>query len=585
MKQGRVGIVALVFLSLIALIMAGCGGGEKAQPEAGEQSPGDIVIPAARASEDIVAEGKVVPVDSAELRFEQSGVVDEILVDEGSTVAAGTALTRLDTRDLVLAVEDAEATLSQAKAEYDRLIEGATDEEIAVSEAALKSSQSSLSSYEALVESAKAGVQSAEADVARANGQFSQTRGQVTPQDIEAANLRIEQAQLALIDEEDGPKATDVQQSQAALDQAILDLKQQRDALSAAKTSAKLSMDMAANRLRDIQANYSGVYWDNREIERDWDAVNLDLPQKHKDQEESALRAVRSAEDELAQARINYENARLAEITGIQAAEARVRELQAAHTDLLNGSDPDVIASARYQLAQAEADMYMLQGEKRAGDLAVAQAGVASAQAGVMQSNASLQKAMADLERAKADVAQAQANLDKTLADPRKSDLDKALAAIEQREVALKKAQLNLDKATINAPFEGTVVEVNPKVGEWFGTTEVAVVMADFSAWKIETTDLDELAVVNIDVGSLVRISFDALPDLELPGKVTEIQSLGKNYQGDIVYKVTITPDQWDDRLRWNMTATVSVTPVEQEEEAVPPPAEGEPGSEEESTP
>lgn len=583
MKQGRVRIVALVLLSLTALIIAGCGGG--GQPEAGEQSLDDISIPAARASEDIVAEGKVVPVDSAELRFEQSGVVDEILVDEGSTVEAGTALTRLDTRDLVLAVEDAEATLSQAKAEYDRLIEGATDEEIAVSEAALKSSQSSLSSYEALVESAKAGVESAEADVARANGQLSQTRGQVTPQDIEAANLQVEQARLALIDEEDGPKATDVQQSQASLDQVILDLKQQRDSLSSAKTSAKLKMEMAANRLRDIQANYSGVYWDNREIERDWDAVNLDLPQKHKDQEESALRSVQSAEDELAQARINYENARLAEITGIQVAEARVRELQAVHTDLLDGSDPDVIASARYQLAKAEADMYMLQGEKRAGDLAVAQAGVTSAQAGVMQSNASLQKAMADLERAKADVAQAQANLDNTLADPRKSDLDKALAAIEQREVALKKAKLNMDKAAINAPFEGTVVEVNPKLGEWFGTTEVAVVMADFSEWKIETTDLDELAVVNIDIGSLVRISFDALPDLELPGKVTEIQSLGKNYQGDIVYKVTITPDQWDDRLRWNMTATVSVTPVEQEEEAAPPPAEDEPEGEEENTP
>jgi hypothetical protein len=86
--------------------------------------------------------------------------------------------------------------------------------------------------------------------------------------------------------------------------------------------------------------------------------------------------------------------------------------------------------------------------------------------------------------------------------------------------------------------------------------------MADFSAWQIETTDLDELAVVNIDIGSLVTISFDALPDLEIPGKVVDIQNYGKNYQGDIVYKVTIKPDQWDDRLRWNMTATVSIKPV-----------------------
>jgi len=65
-----------------------------------------------------------------------------------------------------------------------------------------------------------------------------------------------------------------------------------------------------------------------------------------------------------------------------------------------------------------------------------------------------------------------------------------------------------------------------------------------------------------VQEGNLVRISFDALPDLELPGRVVSIQGIGKNYQGDIVYEVTISPDQWDSRLRWKMTATVAIEPT-----------------------
>lgn len=44
---------------------------------------------------------------------------------------------------------------------------------------------------------------------------------------------------------------------------------------------------------------------------------------------------------------------------------------------------------------------------------------------------------------------------------------------------------------------------------------------------------------------------------MELAGVVSHIQALGEDKQGDIVYTVTITLDQQDSRLRWNMTASV----------------------------
>ena len=49
----------------------------------------------------------------------------------------------------------------------------------------------------------------------------------------------------------------------------------------------------------------------------------------------------------------------------------------------------------------------------------------------------------------------------------------------------------------------------------------------------------------------------------KLTGTVISIKPLGESKQGDITYTVTVVPDQHDDRLRWNMTASVRITPQE----------------------
>jgi HlyD family secretion protein len=85
--------------------------------------------------------------------------------------------------------------------------------------------------------------------------------------------------------------------------------------------------------------------------------------------------------------------------------------------------------------------------------------------------------------------------------------------------------------------------------------------LADFSAWQIETDDLTELGVVEIDAGSPVTISVDAIPELELAGRVTSIKPIGENKRGDITYTVIVEPQGQDERLRWNMTTVVSIEP------------------------
>ena len=65
--------------------------------------------------------------------------------------------------------------------------------------------------------------------------------------------------------------------------------------------------------------------------------------------------------------------------------------------------------------------------------------------------------------------------------------------------------------------------------------------------------------MVNVTVGQAVSVTFDALPDLTLPGIVARIKPLGENKQGDITYTVIIEPQASDPRLRWNMTAVATL--------------------------
>jgi hypothetical protein len=71
--------------------------------------------------------------------------------------------------------------------------------------------------------------------------------------------------------------------------------------------------------------------------------------------------------------------------------------------------------------------------------------------------------------------------------------------------------------------------------------------------------DLTELSVVRVRESNTVTITFDAIPGFELHGTVPEIKPLGQNRQGDIVYTVVVKPTSWDERLRWNMTASIHI--------------------------
>ena len=89
--------------------------------------------------------------------------------------------------------------------------------------------------------------------------------------------------------------------------------------------------------------------------------------------------------------------------------------------------------------------------------------------------------------------------------------------------------------------------------------------MANLANWQIETEDLTELDVIAVKSGSSVNLSFDAIPGLTMGGVVQYVKPVGQDERGDVVYTVVIEPEKSDERMLWNMTATVSLAACRRE--------------------
>jgi RND family efflux transporter MFP subunit len=132
-----------------------------------------------------------------------------------------------------------------------------------------------------------------------------------------------------------------------------------------------------------------------------------------------------------------------------------------------------------------------------------------------------------------------------------------AEARVVQAQAALNVAQAQLAQATLVAPFDGTVVQINARPGEIVQPGEVVLVIGALDHLRVETTDLSERAIARVHVGQRVLLHLKAFAT-PLGGMVTALlPKAGKSADGDIIYKAIIELDQQPPELRWGMTGDV----------------------------
>ncbi len=215
------------------------------------------------------------------------------------------------------------------------------------------------------------------------------------------------------------------------------------------------------------------------------------------------------------------------------------------------------LAQARAQLSRAEAALAELKSGPRPQEVASAEAALDAARAQLAK--VEVVGPPLEITVADAQVRRLTAQLDLVKSGARPESIRAAEAEVQAARAALAQAQAALDETELRAPFSGVIAAVESRVGEYVGPGTPIVWLGDTSEWRLETEDLTELGVVRVREGSTAAITFDALPDVEIAGRVIGIKPLGENRLGDITYQAVVALDELDPRLRWNMTAAVTI--------------------------
>lgn len=138
------------------------------------------------------------------------------------------------------------------------------------------------------------------------------------------------------------------------------------------------------------------------------------------------------------------------------------------------------------------------------------------------------------------------------------ASLETAKERIKAAQASLAAAKADLNNLDLVATTDGTILEMNLIVGQQVNPGEQLVLLADYSKWFVETDNLTEFEVVDVDVGQKVLLAPDALPDLELNGTISSISDTYAQVQDSVTYTARIMLDDVDPRLRWGMTVVVT---------------------------
>jgi HlyD family secretion protein len=97
------------------------------------------------------------------------------------------------------------------------------------------------------------------------------------------------------------------------------------------------------------------------------------------------------------------------------------------------------------------------------------------------------------------------------------------------------------------------------EIGEIASPGRQVLLLADFSSWKVETTDLAETDAPLLTPGMPATITLDAFPERTFRGKIEKIALVSQDNRGSVAYTVTLSFDPDDAPIRWGMTAFVKI--------------------------
>jgi HlyD family secretion protein len=470
--------------------------------------------------------GAVAAARQVDLPFQQAGTVTAVTVKIGDPVKTGQPLAQLDSSTLQLQLQQAQANLTSAEAALAKAQGGSpTPQDLATAQAALGNAKAQLTKTKT---ASVTDIQTAQAQLVAAQAKLTALQNP-TPADISAAQLKLQQAQTSFQTTRDGD--------------------------SQAKTNAYNQMQQAVDSLTQAQSNYATAQqnWTyvqatgrdptqpsttNAQGKKVANKLSATQRQQYYNTYVQAQVALASAQSAVNNAQVNYDAARQKEAVEVPQAQAAVADAQTQLDALQHPSATDV-QQAQAAVTQAQAQLTALEGGGTAANLAAAQS----------------------------QVVQAQSNLDALTAPAAAPDIAAAKAGVVQAQTAVATAQHNLDLATLKAPFDGVVEAVNVQPGGIVSATTAALTLVDRSRLHVDI-NLSETDAARVAVGQPVALTFDALPNVILAGKVADIAPAATVQQNVVTYPVQVEFDPGTTPVKVGMSATADIQ-VQQIKDAI----------------
>ena len=486
--------------------------------------------------ETVSALGRVKASSEIDLQFETSGKVKQVLVKVGDKVQENDELIKLDDAKVLAQLSEARANLNRAKANKAKVLAGYSEEEIKLSQTAVANAQDNL---EKTKESAEKSIEAAQAKVDLAR--ITLENYQQDYQDV------LEQNQLNLKEAyEDALISLDSAYLEASqvMNQLIVDFFT-NDKLSFSTTNesakngaevGKLKSEQALESLRDILENVdSNSSYEEIDSALNTFKSNLNIIKDFLHQVDLALSdAVGFTYQQtlLDTYKTNLDTAQTNINTALSTIISAYQDIESVKT-----TNQINLNSAQSAISKAEAD------------LALAEENLESTRA---QAQAQIAQAQAALNQAMDELALKQAG-------PTQADIDLAQAQVEQAQAALALVEKDLESLTLRSPIQGIVTQVNVDVGERVTPGQIVVALIPLGEYQIES-NISEVDISRVNLGSSVDIVFDAYPEKVYKGKVISIDPSEEVIQGVVYYKVKIAfEDSYGDEIKPGMTANLDI--------------------------
>ncbi len=509
--------------------------------------------------DEVTATGSVSFPELESLRFDISGTVAEILVEEGDSVTADQPLILLDDvtiSALESAVANSELALQNAGEDLAELLSGATTLESAIAESNLADARvASMNAASALAEfTSKNGGDSpatadakdeltdaneAHADAIAAAEDVAETQDEL----VEAAQEAYDDSVVAYSDQITGWFGASVSEEDRTLSPTAL-IEKWGFTVDEIITESTALIDSPPDDLATPWNESVAWVWTHLTpypILTNCDATSFTARCPSAEIDEAWDVKV-AAEESLVEVIDDATASAKAQQVLIDAAQNVVKAAAEDVVDTINDTEINALAATLAEKFELEKDAESTVAELN--DLDSINDTEINALAATLAEKIELEK---DAESTVAEL----------------NDLDSlqiklATAAVNEANATLNNAKAELAAANLNAPFNGVITSISVEIGDPVNRTTPTIDILDPSIVVVDGS-IDEIDVLSVKVGDAVTVTLDALPDQPLEGVVDEIGD-GVNQQGVIEFPLTVALTPPDDiELIEGLSATATI--------------------------